>query len=151
MAAKMKIGHVTSSAIRSFSGFIIALRNIYEKFIFWRLYLKYHKGGLTPTTPVTSTAISPVKMSIGRKSLINLRSEMIFLQGNPVFYIITFPELFFLNFSGMFRKAMIKPENDRNAEICRTWPTFALLPLRCPLSTKSEDYLSVWGVDGRKI
>ena len=50
-------------------------------------YLKYHKAGLTPTTPVTSIAISPVKMSIGRKSLSNLRSEMIFLQGKPVFYI----------------------------------------------------------------
>ena len=33
------------------------------------MYLKYHKAGLTPTTPVTSIAISPVKMSIGRKSL----------------------------------------------------------------------------------
>ena len=77
------------------------------------MYLKYHKAGLTPTTPVTSIAISSVKMSIGRKSLTHLRSEMIFLQGK--------------------------------AEICRTWPTFALLPLRCPLSTKSEDYLSVWG------
>ena len=43
------------------------------------MYLKYHKAGLTPTTPVTSIAISPVKMSIGRKSLTNLRSEMIFL------------------------------------------------------------------------
>jgi hypothetical protein len=92
-----------------------------------------------PTTHVTSIAISPVKMSIGRKSLTNLRSGMIFLQGKP---IITFPERFFLNFSGMFRKAMIKPENGRKAEICCTWPTFALLPLRCPLSTKSEDYLS---------
>ena len=51
------------------------------------MYLKYHKAGLTPTTPVTSTAISPVKMSIGRKSLTNLCSEMIFLQGKPVFYI----------------------------------------------------------------
>jgi hypothetical protein len=51
------------------------------------MYLKYHKAGLTPTTAVTSTAISPVKMSIGRKSLINLRSEMIFLQGKPIFYI----------------------------------------------------------------
>jgi hypothetical protein len=49
------------------------------------MYLKYHKGGLIPTSPVTSTAISPVKMSIGRKSLTNLRSEMIFLQGRPVF------------------------------------------------------------------
>jgi hypothetical protein len=29
------------------------------------MYLKYHKAGLTPTTPVTSTAISPIKMSIG--------------------------------------------------------------------------------------
>ena len=48
------------------------------------MYLKYHKAGLTPTTPVTSTDISPVKMSIGRKSLTNLRSEMIFLQGKPV-------------------------------------------------------------------
>ena len=28
------------------------------------MYLKYHKAGLTPTTPVTSIAISPVKMSI---------------------------------------------------------------------------------------
>jgi hypothetical protein len=51
------------------------------------MYLKYHKAGLTPTTPVTSITISPVKMSIGRKSLTNLRSEMIFLQGKPVFYI----------------------------------------------------------------
>ena len=47
------------------------------------MYLKYHKAGLTPTTPVTSIAISPVKISIGRKSLTNLRSEMIFLQGKP--------------------------------------------------------------------
>ena len=45
------------------------------------MYLKYHKARLTPTTPVTSIAISSVKMSIGRKSLTNLRSEMIFLQG----------------------------------------------------------------------
>ena len=43
------------------------------------MYLKYHKAGLTP--------ISPVKMSIGCKSLTNLHSEMIFLQGKPVFYI----------------------------------------------------------------
>ena len=49
------------------------------------MYLKYHKAGLTPTTPVTSTAISPVKMSIGHKSLTNLHSKMIFLQGKPVF------------------------------------------------------------------
>ena len=45
------------------------------------MYLKYHKAGLTPT------AISPVNMSIGRKSLPNLRSEMIFLQGKPVFFL----------------------------------------------------------------
>ena len=51
------------------------------------MYLKYHKAGLTPTTPVTSIAISPVKMSIERKSLTNLRSEMIFLQVKPFFYI----------------------------------------------------------------
>ena len=51
------------------------------------MYLKYHKAGLTSTTPVTSTAISPVNLSIGRKSLYNLRSEMIFLHGKPVFYI----------------------------------------------------------------
>jgi hypothetical protein len=49
------------------------------------MYLKYHKAGLTPTTPVTSTSISPVKMSMGRKSLTNLRSEMIFLQGKAIF------------------------------------------------------------------
>ena len=49
------------------------------------MYLKYHMAGLTPTTPVTSTSISPVKMSIGRKLLTNLRSEMIFLQGKPIF------------------------------------------------------------------
>ena len=36
--------------------------------------------------PVTSTAIYPVKMSIGHKSLTDLRSEMIFLQEKPVFY-----------------------------------------------------------------
>ena len=51
------------------------------------MHLKYHKAGLTPTTPVTSTSISPIKMSIGCKSLTNLRSEMIFLQGKPIFYI----------------------------------------------------------------
>ena len=51
------------------------------------MYLKYHKAGLTPTTSVTSTTISSVKMAIGHKSLTNLRSEMIFLQGKPVFYI----------------------------------------------------------------
>jgi hypothetical protein len=33
------------------------------------MYLKYHKAGLTPTTSVTSTAISSVKMAIGHKSL----------------------------------------------------------------------------------
>ena len=49
------------------------------------MYLKYHKAGLTPTTSVTSTSISSVKMAIGHKSLTNLRSEMIFLQGKPVF------------------------------------------------------------------
>ena len=49
------------------------------------MYLKYHKAGLTLTTPVTSTVISPVKMLIGRKSLTNLHSEIIFLQGKPVF------------------------------------------------------------------
>ena len=52
------------------------------------MYLKYYKAGLTPTTPVISTVISPVKMSIRHKSLTNLRSEMIFLQGKPIFYII---------------------------------------------------------------
>ena len=52
------------------------------------MYLKYHKARLTPTTPpVTSTSISPVKMSIGHKSLTNWHSEMIFLQGKSVFYI----------------------------------------------------------------
>jgi hypothetical protein len=40
--------------------------------------VKIPQGGLTPTTPVTSIAISPVKMSIGRNSLTNLRSEMFF-------------------------------------------------------------------------
>jgi hypothetical protein len=49
------------------------------------MYLKYHKDGLTPTTPVTSISIFPVKMSIGCKSLTNLHSEMIFLQGKPIF------------------------------------------------------------------
>jgi hypothetical protein len=52
------------------------------------MYLKYHKAGLTPTTSVTSTAISSVKMAIGHTLLTNLRSEMIFLQGKPVFYIL---------------------------------------------------------------
>ena len=54
------------------------------------MYLKYHKAGLTPTTPVTSIAISPVKMSIGRKSHTNLRSDMIFHQGKPVFFISSY-------------------------------------------------------------
>jgi hypothetical protein len=61
------------------------------------MYLKYHKAGLTPTTPVTSIAISPVKMSIGRKSLTILRSEMIFLQGKPVFYIENFSASWYAN------------------------------------------------------
>ena len=51
------------------------------------MYLKYHKAGLTPTIPVISTGIFPVKMSIGRKSLTNLRSEMIFFQGKSVFFL----------------------------------------------------------------
>jgi hypothetical protein len=51
------------------------------------MYLNYHKAGLTPTTPVTSTAISPVNMSIGRISLTNFRSEMIFPQGKHVFFL----------------------------------------------------------------
>ena len=51
------------------------------------MYLKYHKAGLTTTTSVTSTAMSSVKMAIGHKSLTNLHSEMIFLQGKPFFYI----------------------------------------------------------------
>ena len=55
------------------------------------MYLKYHKAGLTPTTPVTSTAISLVKMSMGHKSPTDLHSEMIFLQGKPVFYTIYIP------------------------------------------------------------
>ena len=38
-AAKGKVGQVTSSAFRSFSGFIIAFRNIYEKFIFWHIVI----------------------------------------------------------------------------------------------------------------
>ena len=49
------------------------------------MYLKYPNAGLTPTTSVTSTIISPVKMLIGRKSLTNLHSEMRFLQGKPIF------------------------------------------------------------------
>jgi hypothetical protein len=58
------------------------------------MYLKYHKAGLTPTTSVTSTVISAVKMLIGCKSLTNLCSEMIFLQGKPVFlYLPTIYEL----------------------------------------------------------
>ena len=55
------------------------------------MYLKYHKAGLTSTTSVTSTANSSVKMVIGHKSLTNLRNEMIFLQGKPVFYIFLPP------------------------------------------------------------
>ena len=39
VAAKGKVCHVTSSAFRSFSGFIIALQNIYEKFIFCHLVI----------------------------------------------------------------------------------------------------------------
>jgi hypothetical protein len=54
------------------------------------MYLKYHKAGLTPTTSVTSTAISSVKMAIGHKLLTNLRSEMIFLQEKPVFVISSY-------------------------------------------------------------
>ena len=61
-------------------------RRLYRVKNMLAMYLKYHKAGLTPTTPVTSIAISPVKMSIGRKSVSNLRSEMNFLQGKPVFY-----------------------------------------------------------------
>jgi hypothetical protein len=39
VAAKGKVGHVISFAFRSFSGFIIALRNIYDELIFWRLVI----------------------------------------------------------------------------------------------------------------
>jgi hypothetical protein len=63
------------------------IRNMHSLLLYMKRNLKYHKAGLTPTTSVTSTAISSVKMAIGHKSLTNLRSEMIFLQGKPVFYI----------------------------------------------------------------
>ena len=49
------------------------------------MYLKYHKAGLTPTTPVTSITISPVKILIGHKSLTNLRSEWFFFKENLFF------------------------------------------------------------------
>jgi hypothetical protein len=47
----------------------------------YETYLRTHSS-----TPVTSTAISPVKMSIGRKSPTDLCSEMIFLPGKPVLF-----------------------------------------------------------------
>ena len=49
--------------------------------------LEYHGAGLTPTAPVTSTAVSSVKLSMGRGSLTDLGSEVVFLQGRPVFCI----------------------------------------------------------------
>jgi hypothetical protein len=39
------------------------------------IYLKYHKAGLTPTTPVTSIAISPVKMSIVKKMFVKISGQ----------------------------------------------------------------------------
>ena len=100
------------------------------------MYLKYHKAGLTPTTPVTSIAISPVKMSIGRKSLTTLRSEMIFLQGKPVFYI-------FLPSTPPYWQIILR--------FCWQWtPKWQQSESRSRvkyfcLSVVLEDYLSVWG------
>jgi hypothetical protein len=92
------LGEGNATVIRGFSLFfigkytlVIQCRLVHRRLCrvknMLAMYLKYHKAGLTPTTPVTSIDISLVKMSIGRKSLTNLRSEMIFLQGKPVFYI----------------------------------------------------------------
>jgi hypothetical protein len=83
------------------SSFLIVKCSVYPNVNMLAMYLTYHKAGLTPTTPVTSIAISPVKMSIGRKSLSNLRSEMIFLQGKPVFYIFlpSTPPLLLYNYN----------------------------------------------------
>jgi hypothetical protein len=90
------------------------------------MYLKYHKAGLA--TPVTSIAISSVKMSIGRKSLSNLRSEMIF----PV----------------------LVSSNPRTTER-RKYVARDLLSLCCHLAVHCQQNLRIicqyGGVDGRKI
>ena len=62
------------------------------------MYLKYHKAGLTPTNPVTSVAISPVKMSIGRKLFTTLHSEMISVAAKGKVGHVTYPV--FWSFSG---------------------------------------------------
>jgi hypothetical protein len=84
-----KMNENFSASWRSFSGFIIALRNIPEKF------RKKSSGNVIIYQYCYCVIIMffkynyflCLKMSIGRKSLTNLHSEMIFLQGKPVFYI----------------------------------------------------------------
>jgi hypothetical protein len=49
------------------------------------MYLKYHKAGLTPTTPVTSIAISPVKMSIDMASIFLTRHKRLWVSIEIVF------------------------------------------------------------------
>ena len=80
------------------------------------MYIKYNKAGLTPTTSITWTDISPVKMSIGHKSLTNLRSEMIYLQGKPVFLYL--PTIYTLRFVDNGHLCGCKREN-RSRDIFR--------------------------------
>ena len=65
----------------AFVGFV-SFRFHFVDFVSFRFVSISFRTLYVPLTPTT-----PVKMSIGRKSLTNLRSEMIFLQGKPVFYI----------------------------------------------------------------
>jgi hypothetical protein len=79
-----------------------------------------------PTTPVTSTAISPVKMSIGHKSFTNLRSEMIFLQGKSVvdIFLPSTPPILTDNPQILYLPTIYTPILTDNPQILLTMDTY---------------------------
>jgi hypothetical protein len=148
--SKAKVGQVRhSSAFRSFSGFIIALRNIPEKF------RKKSSGNVIIYQYCYCIIIMFFKYNYFLCLIFSIicipRSTKVFI--HFVSHILAHCNVssVYLNFSGMCRKAMINPENDRKAEIYRTWPTFAF----CHLGVHCQQNLRIisqyGGVDGRKI
>jgi hypothetical protein len=139
VAARAKVGHLTYFCLSVVLGFYHCLtKHIWEVYI---LAPCNFKAGLTPTTPVTSTAIYPVKMSIGHKSpTVICIVKWFFFQGKPVFYTFL---LWIWNVSKCLLFIYDKTrERPKGGKLSRE----LLLLLQVSISTKSEDYLFVMGM-----
>ena len=74
VAAKGKVGHVTSSAFRSFSGFIIALRNIYEKFI--NRQTSGESASLSQYLGCNTVFVMRLRVTVLRRKTVSLQSNI---------------------------------------------------------------------------